>query len=88
MLYIDTIKMLCSDVRHRHSWESGTTPVTIVKPGKVVHMLLKAEQQTSGMTEGLSVEAKHCCCCCSKASEEAWVNWIFGYKILLSVVVK
>lgn len=51
-------------------------------------MLLKAERQTFGLTEGLSVEAKNCCCCCPKADEEARVNWIVGYKILLSVVVK
>ncbi len=51
-------------------------------------MLLKAELQTSGLTEGLSVNTKHCCCCCPEADEEAWVNWIVGYKILLSVVVK
>jgi len=35
VLYIDSTDMFCSDVRHRHSWESGTTPAMIVKPGKV-----------------------------------------------------
>lgn len=35
MVYVDTINMLCSDVRHRHSWECGITPVIIVQAGKV-----------------------------------------------------